>query len=107
MATTGGIDSGDVRDLMTESVERRFGLMNRLPVPIEWLSDKGLALTSRATHALAREIGLAPCTTPIEIPQSNRTVEAFVAFQARLCTGQPVPTRPPCCAGSTAGIVPT
>jgi len=27
VATTGGIDSGDVRDLMTESVERRFGLV--------------------------------------------------------------------------------
>jgi hypothetical protein len=51
VATTGGIDSGDVRDLMTGSVERRFGLVNRLPVPIEWLSDKGLALISRARPA--------------------------------------------------------
>jgi transposase InsO family protein len=29
VATTGGIDSSDVRDLMVESVERRFGLVNR------------------------------------------------------------------------------
>jgi putative transposase len=36
VATTGGIDSGDIRDLMIESVERRFGLVNRLPVAIEW-----------------------------------------------------------------------
>jgi len=35
VATTGSIDSGDIRDLMIESVERRFGLMNRLPAPIE------------------------------------------------------------------------
>jgi len=35
VATTGGIDSGDIRDLMIESVERRFGLVNRLPAPIE------------------------------------------------------------------------
>jgi putative transposase len=32
---------GDIRDLMIESVERRFGPVNRLPVPIEWLSDNG------------------------------------------------------------------
>jgi len=31
-----------------------------------------------ATRALAREIGLAPCTTPIESPQSNGIAEAFV-----------------------------
>jgi putative transposase len=41
VATTGGINSGDVRDLMIESVERRFGLVNRLPLPIEWLPDNG------------------------------------------------------------------
>jgi len=34
VATTGSIDSGDIRDLI-ENVERRFGLMNRLPAPIE------------------------------------------------------------------------
>ena len=41
VATTGGIASGDIRDLMIDSVERRFGLVNRLPTPIEWLSDNG------------------------------------------------------------------
>jgi putative transposase len=41
IATTGGIQSGDIRDLMIESVERRFGLVNRLPAAIEWLSDNG------------------------------------------------------------------
>ena len=46
VATTGGIDSGDIRDLMIESVERRFGLVNRLPVPIEWLSDNGSPYTA-------------------------------------------------------------
>jgi putative transposase len=29
VATTGGIDSGDIRDLMIESVERRFRLVDR------------------------------------------------------------------------------
>ena len=78
VATTGGINSGDVRDLMIESVERRFGLMNRLPVPIEWLSDNGSPYTAGETRALAREVGLVPCTTPIESPQSNGMAEAFV-----------------------------
>ncbi len=78
VATTGGLDSGDIRDLMIESVERRFGLMNRLPAPIEWLSDNGSPYTARETRKLAREIGLVPRTTPIESPQSNGMAEAFV-----------------------------
>ena len=78
VATTGGIDSGDIRDLMIESVERRFGLVNRLPVTIEWLSDNGSPYTARETRRLAREIGLLACTTPIESPQSNGMAEAFV-----------------------------
>jgi putative transposase len=78
VATTGGIEGGDVRDLMTLSVERRFGLVNRLPVPIEWLSDNGSPYTAGETRKLAREIGLLPRTTPIESPQSNGMAEAFV-----------------------------
>ena len=78
VATTGGIDSGDIRDLMIESVEHRFGLVNRLPVPIEWLSDNGSPYTARETRKLARDIGLVPRTTPIESPQSNGMAEAFV-----------------------------
>ena len=78
VATTGGIDSGDIRDLMIESVERRFGLVSRLPVPIEWLSDNGSPYTASETRKLAREIGRLPCTTPIESPQSNGMAEAFV-----------------------------
>lgn len=78
VATTGGINSGDVRDLMIESVEQRFGLVNPLPLSIEWLSDNGSPYTARETRALAHEIGLVPCTTPIESPQSNGMAEAFV-----------------------------
>jgi putative transposase len=78
VATTGGINSSDIRDLMVESVERRFGLVNKLPKPIEWLSDNGSPYTAGETRALARNIGLVPCTTPIESPQSNGMAEAFV-----------------------------
>src|SRR5262249_30280785 len=58
VATTGGIDSGDIRDLMIESVERRFGPVNRLAAAIEWLSDNGSPYTARETRRLARDIGL-------------------------------------------------
>lgn len=78
VATTGGINSSDIRDLMVESVERRFGLVNKLPKPIEWLSDNGSPYIAGETRALARHIGLVPCTTPIESPQSNGMAEAFV-----------------------------
>ena len=74
VATTGGIDSGDIRDLMIGSVERRFGLVNQLPAPIEWLSDNGSPYTARETRRLARDIVLVPRTTPIESPQSNGIV---------------------------------
>jgi putative transposase len=57
VATTGGIDGGDIRGLMIDSVERRFGLVNRLPMPIEWLSDNGSPYTARETRRLGREIG--------------------------------------------------
>ncbi len=78
VATTGGIESSDIRDLMIESIERRFGLVDKLPKPIEWLSDNGSPYTAGDTRTLARYIGLVPCTTPIQSPQSNGMAEAFV-----------------------------
>ncbi|MGZ8898408.1 MAG: transposase [Halobacteriota archaeon] len=51
VATTGGIDSSDIRNLMIESVERRFGLVNKLPMTIEWLSDNGSPYTAAETRA--------------------------------------------------------
>jgi len=92
IATTGGIDGGDIRDLMVESVERRFGLVNELPTPIEWLSDNGSPYTAADTRALARLIGLVPRTTPIESPQSNGMAEAFVKTFKRDYAGvRPLP----------------
>ncbi len=76
-----GCDNGegsDIRDLMVESVERRFGLANELPKLIEWLSDNGSPYTAAETRALARLIGLVPRITPIQSPQSNGMAEAFV-----------------------------
>ena len=78
VATTGGITAADIRDLMVESVEARFGLVNRLPHEIEWLSDNGSPYIAEQTRVFAKEIGLVPKTTPIESPQSNGMAEAFV-----------------------------
>jgi transposase InsO family protein len=64
VATTGSINSSDIRDLMIESAERRFGLIDRLPKPIELLSDNGSPYTAGETRVLARNIGLVPRTTP-------------------------------------------
>jgi putative transposase len=78
VATTGGINSSDIRDLMIESIEHRFGLVNRSPMSIEWLSDNGSPYTAHETRKFARGIGLVPRTTPIQSPQSNGMAEALV-----------------------------
>ena len=59
-------------------VESRFGRVNRLPVKIEWLTDNGSCYLARETRRFARDVGLVPCTTPLESPQSNGMAEAFV-----------------------------
>nr|WP_265546415.1 IS3 family transposase [Roseomonas mucosa] len=78
VGTTGGITSEHVRDMMVEAVERRFGLINRLPSPIEWLSDNGSCYVARDTRQFAASLGMIPRTTPLQSPQSNGMAEAFV-----------------------------
>lgn len=78
VGTTAGISGDDVRDLMVAAVEHRFGRVNHLPQPIEWLSDNGSPYVARDTRSFARDIGLLPRTTPLESPQSNGMAEAFV-----------------------------
>lgn len=72
-----GISGSDVRDIMLEAVETRFGGM-RAPMPVEMLSDNGSAYTARETRTFARQLGLKPCFTPVRSPQSNGISEAFV-----------------------------
>ncbi|TNC06820.1 DDE-type integrase/transposase/recombinase [Methylobacterium terricola] len=78
VATTAGITGEDVRDLMVAAVEHRFGPVNQLPSPIEWLTDNGSCYLARDTRRFARNLGLVPKTTPLESPQSNGMAEAFV-----------------------------
>jgi putative transposase len=78
VATTGGITGEMVRDLMTESVERRFGPVDLLPHRVEWLSDNGSCYTARETTAFAKDMGFISCFTPVRSPESNGMAEAFV-----------------------------
>jgi transposase InsO family protein len=55
--------------------KQRFGLVNRLPMAIEWLSDNSSPYTAHETRRFARGIGLVPRTTPIESPQSTDVID--------------------------------
>ncbi|WP_222840269.1 IS3 family transposase [Pseudomonas arsenicoxydans] len=77
VASPTGYSGDDIRDLMLESVEKRFG--DQLPsTPVQWLSDNGSAYTADQTRLFARQIGLQPVTTPVRSPQSNGMAESFV-----------------------------
>lgn len=76
--TTRGIDGELVRDLMTETVESRFGKVNRLPYQVQWLSDNGPCYTAHDTVRFGHAIGLDVRTTPSYSPESNGMAEAFV-----------------------------
>ncbi len=71
VATTEGIKSEDVQDLVITAVENRFGRINTLSEPIEWLTDNGSCFIAKDTASLLRDIGMEPCTTPVRSPQSN------------------------------------
>nr|WP_278184873.1 DDE-type integrase/transposase/recombinase [Salipiger marinus] len=72
-----GISGSDIRDMMLEAVERRFGTY-RAHHPVEMLSDNGSPYIARETRIFARQLGLKPCFTPVKSPQSNGISEAFV-----------------------------
>ena len=76
-ATIGGISGEMIRDLMLESLERRFGAA-RAPHPLQWLSDNGSCYRAKETIDFAIRFGLVPCVTPVRSPQSNGMAEAFV-----------------------------
>jgi len=78
VATTGGITAEDVQNLKVATVEHRYGQVNRVPEPIEWLTDNCSRYTARNTRAFARGIGLIPRMTPVSRRQSNGMAEAFV-----------------------------
>jgi transposase InsO family protein len=72
-----GISGSDVRDMLLEAVEKRFGSY-RAPEVVEVLSDNGSAYTAKETRIFAGQLGLKPCFTTVASPQSNGMSEAFV-----------------------------
>lgn len=72
-----GVSGSDIRDIMLEAVERRFGTY-RAPAVVEMLSDNGSPYIARDTQIFARQLSLKPCFTPVRSPQSNGMSEAFV-----------------------------
>jgi putative transposase len=72
-----GISGSDVRDMMLEAVERRFGGY-RASASVEMLSDNGSPYIARETRIFTAQLGLKPCFTPVKSPQSNGISEAFV-----------------------------
>lgn len=78
VSSSRGIDGGLVRDLMSESIERRFGRVNKAPHTIQWLTDNGPGYTALETIAFGRLLGLEICTTAPYCPESNGMAESFV-----------------------------
>ena len=72
-----GISGSDIRDMMLEAIETRFGAI-RAPGSVEWLSDNGSPYTARETRIFAAQLNLVPCFTPVASPESNGLCEAFV-----------------------------
>jgi transposase InsO family protein len=72
-----GISGSDIRDIMLEAVQRSLGAY-RAPSVIELLSDNGSPYIAKDTQIFARQLGLKPCFTPVQSPQSNGISEAFV-----------------------------
>ena len=77
-----GISGSDIRDIMLEAVERRFDTC-RAPSVIEMLSDNGSPYIAKETQILARQLGLKPCFTPVQSPQSNGVSLAMSSDQWR------------------------
>lgn len=83
VATTGGISGDMVRDLMAESIEHRFGIVDHLPHRVQWLSDNAPAYIARETRNFAKMMGMDVCTTPYYSPESNGMAESFVKTSKR------------------------
>lgn len=91
LASTRGISSEMIQDLMLECVEKRFGT-GRAPSSVQWLSDNGSCFTARETIEFAAWLGLESRFTPVRSPESNGMAEAFVrTFKRDYVSGQDRP----------------
>ena len=84
-----GISGSDVRDMMLEAVEKRFGAV-RAPHPVEHLSDNGSPYTAKETRDFAAALNLVPVLHAGEEPGIERHGGGLRQnLQARLCSHQP------------------
>jgi transposase InsO family protein len=77
VAASQHLSGEDVRDLMAETIESRFGT-TKVPKPVEWLSDNGPPYTANGTRSFGAACGLLVKNTPAYSPESNGMAEAFV-----------------------------
>lgn len=78
MATTAVISEDMIRDLIAEAIESRFGFVDHLPDPIEWLSGNGLAYTAHQTRFLPKLWGLMSGQRPSIVQKPMGLGEAFI-----------------------------
>ena len=89
-----GISGSEIRDIMLEAVERRFGTY-RAPSVVDMLTDNGSPYIARNTQIFARQLGLKPCFTPVRSPQEQWHVGGIREdAQARLRSSDAVDRRP-------------
>jgi putative transposase len=75
---------GDIIKLMDQTVTSRFGeFIEKLPQPIQWLSDQGPQYKAIQTVAYGTAWGFDVRTTPAYSPESNGMAEAFVKLFKR------------------------
>lgn len=53
-ATSDSITAEDLKDLMVGTVERRYGRVNGVPEPVEWLTTNGSCSNARDMRTFAR-----------------------------------------------------
>jgi len=74
----------DIMRLIDETVTHRFGeFIEKLPHPIQWLSDQGPQYTAYETKKYGESWGFDVRTTPAYSPESNGMAEAFVKLFKR------------------------
>jgi putative transposase len=75
---------GDIIKLMDQTVTFRFGeFVEKLPHPIQWLTDQGPQYKADQTKQYGTDWGFDVRTTPAYSPESNGMAEAFVKLFKR------------------------
>lgn len=75
---------GDIIKLIDQTVTHRFGeFIEKLPHPIQWLSDRGPQFIAFQTYTYGSRWGFDMRTTPAYSPESNGIAEAFVKIFKR------------------------